>query len=162
VVADNAVDLIDVLLARLTNVEARLAELTAPLKANDGLVERAKEVVNIGGLYGLSDGTVDLIAELAARCEQLTALRQQARRTSRRAVDKAKAEVARKEAVIVGLKDRLATAEQIIGYCASPTMAWNPSTGPIDEYVLVADEQLVRSALRTVIGNAQRFQREHP
>jgi hypothetical protein len=63
------------LLPALNDARARIAELTAPLEPNDSLLERAKEVVKVGGLYGLSDGTVDLIAELAARCEQLTALR---------------------------------------------------------------------------------------
>jgi hypothetical protein len=63
------------LLPALNDARARIAELTAPLEPNDSLLERAKEVVKVGGLYGLSDGTVDLIAELAARCGQLTALR---------------------------------------------------------------------------------------
>jgi hypothetical protein len=60
------------------------------------------------------------------------------------------------------LRARLATAEQIISYCASPTMAWNPSKGLIEEYVWVAPELLVRAALRAIIWNAQHFQREQP
>lgn len=55
---------------------------------------------------------------------------------------------------------RLAAVEQLLGYCASPTMGWDASKGPNTEYVWVADEQLVRAALQAIILQAQRI-REH-
>lgn len=54
------------------------------------------------------------------------------------------------------LAARLAAAEQVLGYCASPTLGWDSSKGPILDYVRTADENLVRSALQAAIFGAQR------